>query len=135
SGDKTENSKGLSDCWVLLINDSGNILNQKTIGGNDYDAVKSFYQNNEGNLIIGADSSSNISGDKTENSRGDTDYWIFKLDGVLQISDKPFATAITLYPNPAKNILQLNTQDKTINQINIYTMAGSKVLQLEVDTV
>ncbi len=135
SGDKTENSKGLSDCWVLLINDAGNILNQKTIGGNDYDGVKSFYQNNEGNLIIGADSSSNISGDKTENSRGDSDYWIFNLDDVLNISDKPFATAIILYPNPTKNTLQLNTQDKTIDQINIYTMTGSRVLQMEFDTV
>src|SRR5690606_22801130 len=135
SGDKTEKSKGLSDCWVLLVNNAGNILNQKTIGGNDYDGVKSFYQNNEGNLIIGADSSSNISGDKTENSRGDSDYWIFNLDDVLNISDKPFATPIILYPNPTKNTLQNNTQDKTIDQVNIYTMAGSKVLQLNVDTV
>ena len=110
-------------------------MNQKTIGGNDYDGVKSFYQNNEGNLIIGADSSSNISGDKTENSRGDSDYWIFNLDDVLNISDKPFATPIILYPNPTKNTLQINTQDKTIDQVNIYTMAGSKVLQLNVDTV
>ena len=92
-------------------------------------------QSSDGSYILGGNSQSNISGDKSENSRGGQDYWIIKHAQTLGIEENPFATAITLYPNPTKNILQLNTQDKTIDQVNIYTMTGSKVLQLEVDTV
>ena len=85
--------------------------------------------------MICGQSSSNISGDKTENSRGEADFWIIKHAATLGLEENPFNTTITLYPNPAKNKLQLNTQDKTIDQINIYTITGSKVLQLEVNTV
>ena len=85
--------------------------------------------------MISGISNSNISGDKTENSRGESDFWIVKYNIILDIVENPLLSATTLYPNPAKNTLQLNTQDKTIDQINIYTMTGSKVLQLDVDTV
>ncbi|HET8803892.1 MAG TPA: T9SS type A sorting domain-containing protein, partial [Aequorivita sp.] len=80
-------------------------------------------------------SGSNISGDKTEDSRGVADFWIIKHAQTLGLEENPFSEAITLYPNPAKNTLQLNTQDKTIDQVNIYTMTGSKVLQLEIEAV
>src|SRR5690606_40751573 len=78
---------------------------------------------------------SDISLDKTENSRGGYDFWIVQHAQTLGLEENPFNTTITLYPNPAKNTLQINTQDKTIDQINIYTITGSKVLQLEVGAI
>lgn len=80
SGDKTENSKGGNDCWILKINSTGDIIWQKTIGGSGYDGVFNFLETPDGGTIVGATSDSSISGDKTENSYGLTDYWIFKLD-------------------------------------------------------
>ena len=135
SGDKTENSNGESDIWFVKINNVGLIEWQNTIGGAASEFSGSAVQTPDGAFLTGASSRSNISGDKTENSRGGSDYWIIKHDSTLGIQENPFATAITLSPNPTKNTLQLNTQDKTVNQINIYTMTGSKVLQLIVDTV
>ena len=135
SGDKTENGQGNFDCWLVKINNVGIIEWQNTIGGSEIDGITSVMQSSDGSYILGGNSQSNISGDKSENSRGGQDYWIIKHAQTLGIEENPFATAITLYPNPTKNILQLNTQDKTIDQVNIYTMTGSKVLQLEVDTV
>ncbi|MCZ4320350.1 T9SS type A sorting domain-containing protein, partial [Aequorivita viscosa] len=135
SNDKDENSLGEYDIWIVKLTSNGIIEGQNTIGGSLNDGVMALIQNNYGNYFLAGYSNSNISGDKTENSQGDRDYWVLQIDNVLSLEENPFATTITLYPNPTKNTLQLNTQDKTIDQINIYTMTGSKVLQLDAETI
>jgi gliding motility-associated-like protein len=81
SGDKTENSRGQSDYWLVKLNtDTGDLIWQKTIGGNSYDNLTSGFETNDGGYILGGYSSSGISGEKTENSRGGDDYWVIKLD-------------------------------------------------------
>src|SRR5690606_21184446 len=80
SGEKTENSNGQLDIWIVKIDNSGNIQWQNTIGGSGDDFLISLQQTTDGGYILGAGSDSNISGDKTENSRGGLDYWIIKLD-------------------------------------------------------
>ena len=86
SGDKTENSQGSFDYWVVKLDASGVIQWQNTIGGNDTDVLESIQQTSDGGYILGGGSSSNISGDKTENSQGSMDYWVVKLDtsGTIQ---------------------------------------------------
>lgn len=79
SGDKTENSRGNFDYWVVKLNAAGNIDWQKTLGGSDYDNLWSVKQTTDGGYIVGGYSSSNISGDKTENATG-YDYWVVKLN-------------------------------------------------------
>lgn len=81
SGDKTENSFGDSDYWVVKLNSSGVVQWDKTVGGSDLDEVFSFQLTSDGGCIIGGNSYSNISGNKTENCIGEADYWIVKLDG------------------------------------------------------
>ena len=135
SGDKTVPSNGSIDIWLLKLNNSGEILNQYSIGGSHSDYSGSINRTTDNKIFLGGNSRSDISGDKTENSIGENDYWVLKLDDLLGTTEHLLATGIALYPNPAKNTLQLNTQDQTIDQINIYTMTGSKVLQLEVGTV
>jgi len=80
SGDKTENSHGGYDFWVLKLDSSGSIQWQNTIGGNGQDFLNSIQLTNDGGYICGGYSDSNVSGDKSENSKGGTDYWIVKLD-------------------------------------------------------
>jgi hypothetical protein len=81
SGDKNENSRGLSDYWFIKIDDtSGNLLWQKTIGGNSIDHLTSAKETTDGGYILGGSSSSGMSGEKTQNSRGNDDYWVVKLD-------------------------------------------------------
>ncbi|HPE82124.1 MAG TPA: T9SS C-terminal target domain-containing protein, partial [Aequorivita sp.] len=57
-----------------------NILWQRTIGGSDWDEPSFINATNDGGFIVGGFSESNISGEKTENSRGGYDYWILKFD-------------------------------------------------------
>jgi hypothetical protein len=85
SGDKLGDSKGGYDYWILLLTSKGVIRGQGTIGGNNNDYISAIEQTADGGYILGGYSSSNISGNKTENSKGDYDYWIVKLDGAGNI--------------------------------------------------
>ena len=79
SGDKTENSSGAYDYWVVKLDATGATQWQNTIGGNGYDELFSLQLTADGGYILGGYSDSNISGDKTENSLGIEDYWLIKL--------------------------------------------------------
>ncbi len=85
SGDKTENSNGSFDYWIVKTDTSGNILWQNTIGGSGWDELHCIHQTTDGGYILGGYSNSNISGDKMENSIGLNDYWIIKTDGTGNI--------------------------------------------------
>ena len=86
SGDKTEANQGEGDYWVVKLDGTGNIVWQNTIGGSGNDGLRSIRQTSDGGYILGGDSASGISGDKTETSQGNTDYWVVKLDGSGAIS-------------------------------------------------
>lgn len=88
SGDKTENNIGGIDYWVVKVDSIGNIQWQNTIGGNSTDLSRSIEQTSDGGYIIGGESASPISGDKSENefTQGLFDIWIVKLNtnGVVE---------------------------------------------------
>jgi hypothetical protein len=85
SGDKTENSLGSYDFWIVKVDLLGNIEWQNTIGGSDEESLYSIEQTNDGGYLLGGTSKSNISGDKTENCKGFYDYWIVKIDSIGNI--------------------------------------------------
>ena len=80
SGDKTEAIIGEEDLWILKLDNTGAIEWQKTIGGNLEDELKSIESTSDGGYLVGANSYSGISGDKTTLNYGKSDYWILKLD-------------------------------------------------------
>lgn len=85
SGNKTENSLGSFDFWIIKIDDSGNILWQNTIGGNSLDELFSIEKTSDQGYICGGVSRSTISGDKSENNKGVDDFWLVKLDSLGRI--------------------------------------------------
>jgi hypothetical protein len=86
SGSKTENNLGSWDYWIVKTDSLGNIQWQNTIGGSNWDYLTSIKQTTDGGYILGGHSFSNTSGDKTENTNGDNDFWIVKVDsiGIIQ---------------------------------------------------
>lgn len=93
SGERTEASQGSFDYWILKLNSSGNIQWQKAFGGSGSDNLRIMRRTSDGGYILGGYSTSSISGDKTENSRGGStygDFWIIKLgrcDTTVQVTD------------------------------------------------
>ncbi|MGV3640990.1 MAG: IPT/TIG domain-containing protein [Adhaeribacter sp.] len=79
-GDKSQDSRGSYDYWVVKIDSAGNKQWDKTFGGDEAEGFAALHQTADGGYILGGYSSSSKSEDKTENSRGDYDYWVLKLD-------------------------------------------------------
>ena len=80
SGDKTENSNGLKDYWIVKTDTIGNIQWQNTIGGDYYENFHCIWPTYDGGYLVGGKSLSGISGDKTENNLGGGKIWIVKTD-------------------------------------------------------
>ncbi len=83
SFDKTEATLGDEDYWVIKLDASGNIVWQKSYGGAGSDDLYSIAVATGGGYIIGGESTSDISAQKTENTIGTgvrSDYWIVKID-------------------------------------------------------
>ncbi|MBP9796008.1 MAG: putative metal-binding motif-containing protein, partial [Chitinophagales bacterium] len=79
SGDKTELNVGFSDYWLIKLDNIGNILWQKTIGGWSDDNLITIQDTQNNGYIVGGWSNSPFSGDKTEDNVGVSDFWIVKL--------------------------------------------------------
>ncbi len=82
SGDKSENTFGNADAWVIKLDSLGNVKWDKTFGGSGSDYSSSVEQTKDKGYIIGGSSSSPISGNKTDSCRGSDDFWVLKLDSV-----------------------------------------------------
>jgi hypothetical protein len=115
SGDKTENRLGMDDYWVVKLDATGGVQWQNTIGGSSYDGLISLQQTVDGGYILGGYSDSNISGDKTEDSNGGSDYWVIKLaPETVPTKDAPTTLiGIIIYPNPTTDILFVRSETPT----------------------
>lgn len=80
SGNKTEPSIGGYDFWVLKMDHLGNIIWDRTLGGNSNDLCNDVLFASSDMLILGGSSSSNLSGHKSEPSYGGVDAWIVAID-------------------------------------------------------
>ncbi|HRI01518.1 MAG TPA: hypothetical protein PK006_10740 [Saprospiraceae bacterium] len=90
SGNKTEDSRGDRDYWVLIIDEKGNIIRQKTIGGDFYDDLHGLIYHQNSIYLYGL-SWSPISDDKTvgpKSGNSESGVWIVKLDTTLKILDQ-----------------------------------------------
>ncbi|MBL0913099.1 MAG: DUF5117 domain-containing protein [Bacteroidia bacterium] len=76
--DKSENSRGKDDFWILAVDSSGNKLWDKTIGGSGNDRCIQVKALSDGLLLCG-NSDSPASGDKLAVAEGRFDIWFVKL--------------------------------------------------------
>ncbi|HKR05119.1 MAG TPA: T9SS type A sorting domain-containing protein [Bacteroidia bacterium] len=86
SGDKTQPSWGYDDYWIVKTDSLGNIQWDKDLGGTGGEFPRTLWQTADRGYILGGESSSGISGDRTQNNWDSTgytaDYWIIKIDSL-----------------------------------------------------
>lgn len=90
-GDKSQASLGQKDYWVIKIDNNGQKILDKTIGGTSQDELAAALVSLNGQLVLVGKSLSGIGGHKTQDSRGASDFWVVKLDSNgTKIWDKRF---------------------------------------------
>ena len=77
-GDVTGHNGGTTDYWIVKLDEFGNILWEKTLGGTNSDVAISIGETTDGNFIVAGYTFSN-DGDVTANYGG-ADFWIVKLN-------------------------------------------------------
>lgn len=76
-GNDVEMNNGLYDCWIIKLNEKGNLQWQKSLGGSGNDNATFIQQAKDGGYVVaGLSDSRDI--DVTGN-HGNTDFWIVKL--------------------------------------------------------
>jgi len=92
--EKSQNTQGNYDYWIVKTDALGNKIWDKDFGGTNVDNLIAVIQTSDGGYLLGGYSSSGVSVDKTQPSQGGYDYWIVKTDanGIKQW-DKVFGGA------------------------------------------
>ena len=81
--DKSENSRGNWDYWIIIVDDDGDVFYDKTLGGDDIDNLNDFEILDSGGIICAGFTASDTSGDITDVSNGLNDNWVVVLDCTL----------------------------------------------------
>lgn len=131
NGDITNYLGGMSDCWLMKIDATGNIIWQKTFGGSGDDGLSNVQKTND-NSYIASGFSGSIDNDVTTNLNTSSDNpWIIKFNplsvGVQenQLNNGNFS----IYPNPANDIIHINSATSLTNQsYSIVNTLGQTVL-------
>lgn len=80
SGDKTQENFGLNDYWIIKLDENGNELWQRTLGGDQDDTLFALTQTNDGGFIAGGNSNSGATNSKSKSNQNGADFWVLKLD-------------------------------------------------------
>ena len=80
SGNKTSLGFGGYDFWVLRLDQDGNVLWDRSFGGDGPDELSSLQETSDGGFILGGSSRSGISGNKSSPAVSGWDYWLVRLD-------------------------------------------------------
>ena len=140
ANNKTQNSRGNLDYWIVKISSTGTILWDKTIGGSKDDVVTSISLSTDGGLLIAGTSDSPISGDKTQStnavgsSSNSVDVWIVKLDQAgNKIFDKVIGagteskqtSSVKVIQNPDESYLIVSATNQNIGAYKSSNSYGS----------
>lgn len=113
--------------WLVKLDSDGNMQWEKVLGGNQGDDGSCVLQTPDGGYLIGSETQSfDIPG---TTFHGIQDFLIVKLGN--QLSTGTYESEfITVYPNPAKNILNVKINDsRIIDKITITEITGKLVFE------
>jgi hypothetical protein len=115
---------GYGDCWLLKIDENGNKEWDKRFGGDYSDYGISVVQTADSGYLIAGESASNISGNKTQNSRGDYDYWVVRINAEQEILwDSRFGA----FDNESlEGLIKTNDGNYVLGGIGTYFADGDK---------
>jgi PKD repeat protein len=82
TGDVLQHSHGGRDFWVVKINSLGNKQWGKLFGGTGNEELYCIGIAHDGDYLLGGYTDTDSTGDVSQHTRGDRDYWILKIDSL-----------------------------------------------------
>jgi gliding motility-associated-like protein len=76
---KNSEAFGNSDVWLIRIRPNGDLVWEKTYGGNGKDEFPFLTLTQDGNVVFGAGTTSSDNGNKKSKTKGGKDYWVVKI--------------------------------------------------------
>ncbi len=76
---KTSEAKGKRDIWLIRIKPNGDMVWEKSYGGNGHDEYPYLTVTQDGNVVFTAGTTSSESGDKKSKTKGGKDFWVVKI--------------------------------------------------------
>ncbi|MBL0310964.1 MAG: T9SS type A sorting domain-containing protein [Bacteroidetes bacterium] len=90
-GDKTEDSRGWYDYWLVKMDSNGTKEWDRRFGTSGYDAFATMVETKDGGFILGGYNGGALNGDNTQDGKGGIDYWIVKVSaGGIKEWDKRY---------------------------------------------
>ncbi len=80
TGNKTDDNRGDLDYWVWKMDEKGELDWQKSFGGSGQDILRCVLLTNDGGFLLAGSSHSGKDFDKKDKTRGNSDFWIIKLN-------------------------------------------------------
>ena len=133
NGNKTTASYGISDVWLLILNESnGSIVTQQSFGGSWSEEGSVYLNKNDATKIrLESNSKSGVSGNKTTINHGGDDYWMVELDASDFLATEELdaeGTYISVYPNPYSEQVNFKLEQlKEAVTLSIATLDGKIV--------
>jgi len=124
-GKRTDN-KGINDFVAIKINQRGEMLWSKTIGGNGTDQLKGLTQTRDGGYILAGNSDSKKSDDKDKASIGGNDYWVVKLGNEKKSAEE--RQLVEIYPNPTYQYTNIIISEEFKEaEVQVFNLNGQKL--------
>ena len=96
SGEKSQDSRGGRDYWVVKLDAFGNKVWDRTFGGSGEDLCNGAVEVSSGGYLIYGVSFSSVDGDRTVERKGISDYWIVRIDNGNKLWDKAYGEIIII---------------------------------------
>ncbi|MGM9507463.1 putative Ig domain-containing protein [Larkinella sp. GY13] len=97
--EKTADSKGGRDIWIVKLQADGTTQWDRTLGGDEDDELFALMEPTAGAfLLTGVSASATNDGDKTAPHRGEDDLWLILLEGSCAPSDIAITSNVSTHP-------------------------------------
>ncbi|QMU31042.1 DNRLRE domain-containing protein [Adhaeribacter radiodurans] len=145
SGDKTQDSQGSSDYWIVKTDANGKYQWDKRYGGIDAEELRAVIQGNDGSFLLAGKSTSGVSGNRTQPSQGGYDFWLVKVAPettpivtareIMLVAEPAAEATLSLlqaHPNPSSGtfIISFALPQTQPAQVKVYNSQGGEVANL-----
>lgn len=118
-------TKGIDDYVVLKVNPKGELIWNKSYGGNEEDHLRGMVETRDGGVVIAGNSNSKKSDDKDRASIGGNDYWVIKLGTEKKKEERDL---LEVYPNPTYQYTNIIIgKDFQEAELQVFNMNGQRL--------